>query len=291
VVTAEVAVGVSGTALVFGLSGQIGRVLAPSLLAGGWRLLAVSRQADQQEPGPPGLSWLAGSLEQPPPIRDAVDLVLSLGPLDAFVAWLQRMGLDSGTRIVAIGSTSVRFKANSLAPQELAQARALADAERTLFELAQARQWRVTLLRPTLIYGHGRDTGLGHLAARARRWRLCPLPSGAVGLRQPLHVDDLAEAILASLREPAAVGQGYDLAGGETLPFEAMVRRYLRRHAPAARILRLPWPLFTLGLAVFARLAKKPLGPLDPERLRRDQLADIAGAARDLGFCPRKFEP
>ena len=273
--------------LVFGLSGQVGDALRTRLGAITPSVLAVSRQA---RPPERGIEWILGSLQAMPACPDDLDVVVSLGPLDAFADWFATSG-PQGARIVALGSTGRVDKRDSSDPAERALAGRLQMAETTLFDAAQARGAAVTVLRPSLLYGTGRDRSLSPLITLARRWRLVPLPWSACGRRQPVHVDDVASAVLACLHAPATIGQAYDLPGGETLRFDAMLRRVLAAHAPGARVLRLPTPLFNLArwLAGRTGVAGGSAGELD--RLSRDQLADPTEAQAAFGWAPRQFVP
>lgn len=273
--------------LVFGLSGQVGDALRVRLLESGQQVLAVSRQVRASEPG---VDWIAGSLQAMPTLPDGLDAVLSLGPLDAFADWFAAAA-PHGLRVIALGSTGRVDKRDSSDPLERALADRLQTAERLLFEAARARGAAVTVLRPTLLYGNGRDRSLTPLVALARRWRVVPLPWSAQGRRQPVHVDDVAGAVLACLHAPATAGQAYDLPGAETLAFDAMVRRALAVHAPGSRVLRLPWPVFDLALWLAGRvgIADGSAGALD--RLSRDQVADAGPASSAFGWAARGFVP
>ena len=271
---------------VAGLSGQVGSALLGQLPAGFPPLLALSRSPPAASAG---VDWLRGDFHAiafPP----GIDCVLSLGPLDAFAEWLLHNPDARPRRVVALGSTGARHKHDSPDPADREQARRLAEGEERLFALGRERDIAVTVLRPTLIYGSGRDS-LSHLAGFARRSRLLPLPAGARGLRQPVHVQDVAAAVLACLDAPASHGRGFDLPGGEALPFDEMVRRHLAVHAPGARLLRLPRPLFALAGGA-ARLAGKGEGLRGwLARAARDQLADASDAHAAFRYAPRKFAP
>jgi nucleoside-diphosphate-sugar epimerase len=271
---------------VAGLSGQVGSALLERLPPGFPPLLALSRTPPDPRPG---VQWLPGSLEASdcPP---GIDCMLSLGPLDAFAEWLQRNEGARPMRVVALGSTGARHKRDSPDPADREEARRLAEGEQRLFALGRERGAAVTVLRPTLIYGSGRDS-LSRLAARARRSRLLPLPSDARGLRQPVHVQDVAAALLHCLEAAASHGRGFDLPGGEVLPFDEMVRRHLTVHAPGARLVRLPPALFALAGGA-ARLAGRGNGLRGwLARASRDQLADPAEAHAAFGYAPRPFTP
>ena len=276
------------TALIFGASGQIGLPLSTRLRADGWRVLAVSRRPRVDGDG---LHWLRGDFADPPVLPPAVDAIFSCGPLDLFARWLATAATEA-PRVVAFGSTSVHSKRASADPGERDLARRLGEAEALLFATAARRGMAATVLRPTLVYGAGRDASLTRIVALARRLHGIVLPRGADGLRQPVHVDDLAAAAQLAAASPASHGRGYDLPGGETLAYADMVRRVLACQRPPLRLHRLPAPLFRM-LLVGARLAGLARG-LNDEAVRRmgeDLAFDAAPARRDFGYAPRPFRP
>lgn len=274
--------------LVFGGSGQIGRPLLEGLQRAGCRVVAVSRQAQADSDG---LRWVRGDFDACGALPAQVDAIVCCGPLDAFARWLDTAAPECG-RVVAFGSTSVATKTTSADPGERDVAERLRHAEARLFERAQARGIAATVLRPTLVYGAGRDATLSRIAriAGARGW--FPLPRGAVGLRQPVHVDDLADAAIACLSHPSTAGRSYDVPGGESLPYREMVRRVLQALEPPARLLELPGPLFAglLGLARASGVASGLTGPA-LQRMRQDLVFDAAPARTDFGYAPRVFRP
>ena len=277
-----------GTLLVIGLSGQVGDPVRERLLARGDAVVAVSRAHRADEPR---LHWRHGSLEAMPAFAEAFDAILSLGPLDAFAAWYGR-ARPAAPRVIALSSTGRHDKRLSPDAEERALAARLASAEAELYTATRETGAELTVLRPSLLYGRGRDRSLAPLVERARRWRLLPLPSNARGLRQPVHVDDVADAVLACLDQPfATAGRAFDLPGGETLPFDQMLRRTLAVHAPGARLLRLPPVFFSLGSRLVAGLGGSAPGPGVLARLALDQVSDPNPARLAFGYRPGRFRP
>ncbi|MGH8073712.1 MAG: NAD-dependent epimerase/dehydratase family protein [Lysobacter sp.] len=278
-------------ALVFGGSGQIGQALLARLPAREWRVHAVSRKPRALESGQPGIRWLHGELDAPPPLPARVDAVISCGPLDRFAHWYATAGIEA-ERVVAFGSTSIDTKQASVDPAERDLSRRLAEAEQSVFERAGSVGAAASVLRPTLVYGVGRDASLTRIAALAGRFGRFPLPRGASGLRQPVHVEDLAAAALACLARPATAGRIYALPGGETLQYREMVARVLACLQPPAQLIELPAPLFAVALRI-AQLAGRAdgLGGAAVARMREDLVFDAAPAAHDLGYAPRPFRP
>src|SRR5690606_7428180 len=157
---------------------------------------------------------------------------------------------------------------------------------------AGARGIAATVLRPTLVYGAGRDRTITRLAGTAQRYGWLPVPRGATGLRQPVHVDDLAAAAIAACDAPAAKGRDYALPGGETLSWREMVARTLAALQPPARMIEVPAPLFALavhGMRLLGRCERFDAGAV--ARLRTGLVFDAAPAQRDFGYAPRRFDP
>ena len=277
------------TAVVFGAAGQIGRYLVPRLLDRGDRVIGISRQVRRSTAD--GFEWLRGDLNGAMPDLPRHDVIFSLGPLDAFGAWLgstQTAGRTASSRSVDERAQQVRLAR----PAERALAEHLRRGEQRVIRAAESANLRWTLLRPTLIYGAGLDRSLSALARFGMRWRFVPQMRAATGLRQPVHADDLASACLAASTTTAATGRIFDLGGGERIPFAAMLQR-LRASLPVRCAgLPLPFGLVRLALACAERLPQWnaiPSGALS--RLQVDLVADHQAAQAVLGWSPRPFRP
>lgn len=272
--------------VVFGASGAIGRFLLPRLLARGDEIVAISRTP--RGSGHPRLHWRTGDLFADVADVPVADAIFSLGPLDAFAAWLERIPLAGQPRLVAIGSLSVISKRDSIDATERALASRLAQAEAQLAGVAAARGCRWTILRPTLIWGAGLDRSLTPIARFASRWHVFPHLLGANGLRQPVHADDLAELCIAALERTTAADRCYDVGGGERLAFADLLGR-VRASLPVHSV---PVPLPVGGLRVLAGAIpawRRFRAPLD--RLDKDLVADHDAALSDLDWAPRGFRP
>lgn len=277
-----------GRALVFGGSGQVGEAVLARLLAAGWQVDAPSRMPRVPQAG---LRWLRGGFDAMPALAPDYDAILSCGPLDRFAQWHAAAGA-SAPRVVAFGSTSLAVKRGSGDAGERGLAARLEMSEQALFEAARLRGSEAIVLRPTLVYGAGRDRTLSRIAAMARARGLFALPRGATGLRQPVHVDDLAATAVAALDVQAAGGRGYDLPGGETLAYRDMVARVLAVLDPPARLVELPGPVFAALAAVMRASGRlQGFGREAQARLRQDLVFEIAPAAAALGHAPRPFRP
>ena len=269
------------TVLVVGGSSQIGHFLLPRLRSSGEPIVALSRVP---QPAREGVEWLRGSLPDAlssPPVLSAI---ISFGPLHALAEWLERVSPGGAPRVVATSSMSAETKHDSAVPAEREVARQLRAGEAALARACARIGCAWTVLRPTLVYGAGLDQSLTPIAQRAMRIRLFPIPAGR-GLRQPVHADDIAQAVLAALECPAAAGRIISIGGGERLLYPQMFARVRQSLSCATVPVRIPAWLLRVGQRMYPPLR----GPLS--RLDSDLVADNDELQCLLHVQPRPFQP
>lgn len=271
------------TVLVSGATSQIGRFLLPRLVQAHGRVQAVSRQP---QPAQDGVQWLCGDLAAaldsvPSPDWQAI---ASFGPLEALAQWLSRQTAAPARRVIATSSMSVLSKQNSEQADEQDVVAMLQRGEAGLIAHAERLGMGWTILRPTLIYGAGIDRSITPIVQRALRLRLFPIPLVG-GLRQPVHADDIARAVVACIATGAASARVLEIGGGERLRYHAMFRRV---HASLTQpTLALPLPGAALrGLAAVLPRARGPVS-----RLQQDLIADNGPLQALLDVHPRPFQP
>jgi nucleoside-diphosphate-sugar epimerase len=121
-------------------------------------------------------------------------------------------------RLVALSSTSRFTKVGAGDTAENAIAAKLIDSEARVQTWAESRGIEWVVLRPTLIYGQGRDKNISEMALLIRRFGFFPLLGRAQGLRQPIHAEDVAAACIAALDAPAAANRAYNISGAKRWP-------------------------------------------------------------------------
>jgi uncharacterized protein YbjT (DUF2867 family) len=193
-------------------------------------------------------------------------------------------------RVVALSSTSRFTKDDSSDPEEQAIALRLAEAEARVQAWAESHGVEWIILRPTLIYGRGRDKNIAEIARFVRRFGVFPLFGKAKGLRQPLHAHDVAGACIAALGSPAAANRAYNLSGAETLAYRDMVARIFSALGRPVRLLPVPLFAFRFAVAILRLLPRyRNWSSAMAERMNRDLVFDHSEATRDFGFEPRAF--
>ncbi len=204
---------------------------------------------------------------------------------------LKSLGMQ---RLVAFSSTSLFTKETSGNDAERGIVRQLLDGEKSIVDFCGSNDVAWTILRPTLIYDEGHDENVSRIAATIRKLGFFPVCPPASGLRQPVHARDLAVAALQALRSDAAHGHGYNLPGGESLAYRAMVVRIFEALGRKPAVLDTPEGLWRLMFGVLKAL--QPHRDLKQNidmalRMNRDLWFDPAPAARDFGYAPRPFRP
>lgn len=275
--------------LLSGASSQIGVFVIPKLLKAGFRIFAVSRKGKPPNwPGFEQVQWM----KVPEAMKAAADcqFLLSAGPME-----LAQEFLSTGTQLqsaIIFSSSSVTSKAASGNPREKDQIAAMLASESALCQLAEQRKIKLTIFKPTLIYGCGLDTNISRLASWICRYGFMPVNGKASGLRQPVHAEDLAAAAVAAICSEKELPLDLFLAGGETLTYGDMVKRIFKSMEKKPRLVHLPQWMFVLLIKLYS-VAKKAEG-VNAEMVRR-QLVDLVfddHQARELlGFDPRPFNP
>lgn len=290
--------------LVTGGSGFLGGFVLAEAARRGHSCVALARTpAAARKVAERGATPLAGDLDK----GAALAAIFASARCDALVN-LASLGFGHAPAIVAaaVGARldrAVFISTTAVTTALTAPSRAVRLAAEEEIR-ASGLSW--TILRPTMIYGAPGDRNLSRLLmllGRARRVAgaggmlpgtlpvLLPVPGGGGRLQQPVHVADLAEAVLTAAERPQAAGRCYDIAGPVSLTFAALL------HAAAAargcRVHLVPVPLapviaLTLG---YERVVRRPWIRAEQwRRLAEDKAFSIAAAARDLGYAPRSFD-
>jgi nucleoside-diphosphate-sugar epimerase len=215
---------------------------------------------------------------------------LCVAPIWVLPQYFSLLEAYGARRVVALSSTSRFTKDDSTDPEEQAIALRLADAEARVQAWAASHGVEWIILRPTLIYGLGRDKNIAEIARFVRRFGFFPLFGKANGLRQPLHAQDVAGACIAALGSPAAANRAYNLSGFDAIAYRDMVTRIFSALGRPVRLLPVPLLAFRVAVALLRLVPRyRNWSSAMAERMNRDLVFDHSEATRDFGFAPRAF--
>ena len=148
-----------------------------------------------------------------------------------------------------------------------------------------------TILRPTMIYGTPGDRNMIRLVQWINRWPVLPVFGNGRSLQQPVHVADVAWAVVQSLESPATINHQFNISGAEPLTYnevvrltaQALDRRIRRLHIPAQPVLSLLDFTQRLGVTL-------PIKAEQIRRLNEDKAFSHAEAQAIFGYAPLAFE-
>ncbi len=216
--------------------------------------------------------------------------IISLLPLWILAQYLPRfIGVQS---IIALGSTSLFSKADSADSIERATAAKLDSAEQAFQEWCVRSNVHGTLLRATMIYDCVRDVNITRMANFIRRFHFLPLASPAQGLRQPVHADDVAVAIMGAMNNPAAYDKVFNIAGGEVMTYRTMAERVFAAVDIKPRLLMLPESWLEKGFSWASRAGfvhETSFGGSIFRRMNQDLIFDVESGLRVLNYKPRQL--
>jgi nucleoside-diphosphate-sugar epimerase len=261
--------------------------LIPLLINSGARVCAFSRQPI--EPVGEGIAWRNLS-DSSSATTDQLDHWICVAPIWVLPEHFPLLEASGARRVVALSSTSRFTKVDSGDMAETAVAARLIEAEDRVVAWAKSRGVEWVILRPTLIYGLGRDKNISEIARFIRRFGFFPVFGQAQGLRQPIHAENVAATCVSALQAPDAANRAYNISGGETLSYREMVARVFVALGRRPRLLTVPLWVFRLAVSVLRCLPRyRQWSAAMAERMNRDLVFDHTDATRDLGFKPRVF--
>jgi nucleoside-diphosphate-sugar epimerase len=283
---------------VIGATSIVGEYLLSLLVEEGWDVVAFSRQPQyiKKPAGNQPITWQLLTKSKSSDSSDfhqiekPIIFWISLAPIVVLAEYFTILLTHGAKHIVAISSTSKFTKSESSDQEEKKLAQTLAESEEHLKSWAEKEKLTFTILRPTLVYGGGRDRNISVIAAFIQRFSFFSVFGAACGLRQPVHAHDVASCCVAALSSDAAINKSYNISGEETINYREMVCRIFAVLDKKPHFLA--FPLWLFRLAVFFLRMFPPFrhwSAAMAERMNQDLIFSHEEASRDLGFKPRPF--
>jgi uncharacterized protein YbjT (DUF2867 family) len=281
--------------LLTGASGFIGRSVAPALERAGHEVLRAARDADAARRSDPRRRCAAVDYTRD---QAAADWAPRLAGVDVVInaAGIFRERGTQTFEAIHVRGPRALFSACAALGIKVVQVSALgADAGAASAYHLSKREADDFLLRvcpaaavaqPSVVFGKGGASA--RLFTTLATLPVVPLPGAGNQLIQPIHVDDLAAAIVALAETDACAGQRVALVGAEAATlrdFLAVLRRSMGLR-PAA-FARVPWSMARAGARLASLHPRSLLDLAALDMLARGNTADPSDTARLLGAAPR----
>jgi uncharacterized protein YbjT (DUF2867 family) len=242
----------SGTVLVTGATGFIGKRLVRALLAEGYIVRCLVRRTGVELP--PGASAVKGDLLEPLGLEGAfrgVDtayyLVHSMGAGQAgferrdrqaaeyFTAAAEKAGVRRVIYLGGLGETGAGLSEHLASRLEVAQ-------------ILKKGAFQTTFLRAAVIIGAG-GASYEMIRALVEKLPVMITPRWVSTRSQPIAVTDVIGYLVGCLKEERCAGETFDIGGPEILSYRDMMERFARIEGKS--ILILPVPFLSLKLSSY----------------------------------------
>ncbi len=279
--------------LIFGANSDVGSFLLPRLENTGWTVYCFSRRK-RPENGASNIKWLSDAdfHERSTLAGIKIPAVISLMPIWLLPNFQEILEIIETTTLIAFSSSSIISKVNSRNNEERHIVDLLGKGEAWVNDRFSTNSRNALILRPAMIYGGMQNKNINRITHLGKIFRFFPLLGEGSGKRQPVHAEDLAQLCVSCLNHAQSGVKTYVLAGGETLPYRAMIERIFLTAGIPPRILILPG--FFLNIVVICIRCLPNYGDITLEMLRRteqDLCYDNQDAIDALGWSPRTFQP
>jgi nucleoside-diphosphate-sugar epimerase len=272
--------------LVTGGTGFTGSYVVPEILKGKSRVRCLVRPGSEVSrlPADDVEIW-RGNLDNESDIDhclEGIDIFVNIASLgfghaSSLVRVLEKHGI---TRAIFISTTAIFTQLNSSSKSIRVSAE----------ELIRSSNLNYTILRPTMIYGNGRDRNMCRLIKYVRKMPLIPIFGSGEYLQQPVYVKDVASAVSDVLENERTYRKEYNIGGAQALTYNAVIDTVADLLGKKIRKVHIPSQPIIKGLHVIEKTSiTLPLKAEQIQRLNEHKAFDYYDAARDFGYEPLTF--
>jgi len=283
--------------LLTGATGLVGSALLRRLTAARIPTRCLVRDPKRLGPERVRVQIALGDLADPPSFRNALRGVSTVVHLAASIrdqpgGSIEELNGIATWRMVEAAERAgvehfVFFSAlNATAHNRARFMRAKALAEQAVRESGL----RTTVFAPSIVYAPGDPflTLLGRLALLP----LVPISGGGKAQYQPIWAEDVADCVIAALDRNGQVAPRYELAGPDTLTYEAITALAMRAHGRSRPLVHIPTPIVSRMLRVSEALMKSATpATWDEAELMEVPMTTRHGTAdaESLGVVPKRM--
>ena len=236
-------------------------------------------------------------------VADPASLTPAFNGVDAvvhLVAIIREKGSATFDAINVQGTHNVAEAASAAGVKRLLHISAIGAQDNPAFPYLHSK-WRgeqavaqagvpYTILRPSIIFGPS-DEFITTLAALAKAFPAVPVPGNGRNSFQPIHVDDVARCVAASLDRPDLAGNTVEIGGPDQLSYDQIVDTVVAAFRLRRVLFHIPKALLRPMLAIMqAILPNPPATGHQLDMLSLDNICELDSVRRHFGFPPRPLD-
>ena len=267
--------------VLFGATGRLGRLLVHALGSQGHRVLSIGRNAKilSQLPAERLVLDLREENRSMKDIRSG-DIVINAAHA-RYTSAIIKLCPPGIEKLIVIGSTRYLTRIPDVKAEEV---RAAAND-------LQSCDLPWVLLHPTMIYGAAGENNVQRMAALIARFHIVPLPGGGRSLIQPIHVDDVVEAVRRAAARSEVQNTAIHLGGPEAVPYWKFLHAIAEASGSWVRVPGLPLLLLRIAARITAVVPGVPtIKDAEVVRLCEDKAVDVSEMKDVLGLTPRTLK-
>lgn len=267
--------------VIFGATGRVGRLLVKEFHRADHAILSVGRNDDtlSELPGTHVTMDLDDAQASPSFIHPQ-DIVINTVHA-RYTRVIAELCPDHIEKYIVIGSTRYLSSIPDAKADEVRDA--------SIFLESSTLPW--VLLHPTMIYGAAGENNVQRMAALIRLFHIIPLPGGGKALIQPIHVDDVVEAVVRSAAKPGLHRAVIHLGGPKAIPYAAFLQAIAKAAGTWVKVPPLPVSLLRLAAFMTALIPGIPtIRDAEVLRLQEDKSVDVIEMRDILGVMPRPLK-
>jgi NADH dehydrogenase len=208
--------------------------------------------------------------------RDATFRAIHVDGARNVAAAASQSGADSLVHISGIGSD---------ASSSSAYVRARGEGEAAVRDAFP----QATILRPSVMFGP-HDAFLSAIDGVATMTPVIPLFGSGETKLQPVHVDDVAQAVARAIAVDAARGDTFELGGGEVLTYRRIVELVVEWKKRKLLLVPFPFAGWDILASAGSLLPSPPITEGQVALMKRDNVVgEGAKGFGELGIVPRTF--
>lgn len=279
--------------LLTGATSQVGEVIIRKLKNGNEKIRCFVRKTSKIEKlKGENIEFSYGDFNDVESIREAlvgVDYIIHIGGIWHAKNFLSILDEENRKikKAVFVGSTSRFQKIGSEDNKELNLVSRMIEAEKIIDDSKQ----NTIIMRPTMLYGIDKDKNVLKLIKIMDKFHVFPVIGEGSGMKQPVHVDDVADAVISAMYKENLTKKSYNLPGKSPIEYNDMLKEIRKNLNKPILIFHIPIWFAKFGFSVYKKINPSTIVNIAMvNRVNKSFTFDYEDAKRDFGYSPMNFE-